>query len=235
MSTLSEHRLWPACLSALHLDRFLMGDLSDPEAERVRAHLAACSRCTAAVGGLRTAREQPLPPLRLLRLAPPPARPRLWRRAVAAGLGLAAAASAVLVLRPTVERLKGSGFALRMYVEHQGQVRPAGPGERVAAGDALRFAVTAPSKAYVAVLSLDPAGRGSVYFPLGARAEPVEAGGEVALPLGTRLDATVGEERIVGLFCSSPVELEPLRVQLERGDASVPSGCQVTRWSFVKR
>jgi hypothetical protein len=235
MSTVSEHRLWPACFSALHLDRFLMGELSDPDSEHIRAHLAQCSRCTAAVDGLRMAREQPLPPLRLLRLAPPPPRPRLWRRAVAAGVGLAAAASAVLLLRPPGDRLKGPGFALRMYVEHQGQVRAAGPRETVAAGDALRFAVTAPSKAYVAVLSLDPAGRGSVYFPVGARAEAVEAGGEVALPLGTRLDATVGEERIVGLFCSSPVDLEPLRVQLERGDASVPSGCQVTRWSFVKR
>jgi hypothetical protein len=53
--------------------------------------------------------------------------------------------------------------------------------------------------------------------------------------LGTRLDATVGEERVVGLFCSSPVELEPLRIQLERGGALAPEGCQVTRWSFVKR
>jgi hypothetical protein len=114
-------------------------------------------------------------------------------------------------------------------------VRRAGPGETVAPGDALRFAVSAPAKAYVAVLSLDPKGHGSVYFPLGARAEAVGPGAEVALPLGTRLDATVGEERIVGLFCSSPVELEPLRVQLERGIPLDPDGCQVTRWSFVKR
>src|ERR1700686_1295404 len=104
-----------------------------------------------------------------------------------------------------------------------------------AAPGVLRLAVPAPMKAYGAVHSLDPAGHGSVYFPIGARAAPVEGGGEVALPLGTRLDATVGEERIVGLFCSSPVELEPLRVQLERGGPSVPSGFQVTRWSFVKR
>jgi Putative zinc-finger len=235
MSTRSEHRLWPACLSALHLDRFLMGELSGPDAERVRAHLAECARCTEAVSGLRMAREQPLPPLRMVPLASR-SRPRLWRRAAAAVVGLAAAASVVLVLRPPAgERVKGPGFSLRMYVEHDGQVRRAGPGEMVAAGDALRFAVTAPMKAYVAVLSLDPAGHGSVYFPIGARAAPVEGGGEVALPLGTRLDATVGEERIVGLFCSSPVELEPLRVQLERGGPSVPSGCQVTRWSFVKR
>ena len=55
------------------------------------------------------------------------------------------------------------------------------------------------------------------------------------LPLGTRLDHTLGKERIVGVFCSFPIELEPLRIQLERGSDSAPQGCQVTRWSFVKR
>jgi hypothetical protein len=39
----------------------------------------------------------------------------------------------------------------------------------------------------------------------------------------------------VGLFCSSPVELEPLRARLEGGGELAPSDCQVTRWSFVKR
>jgi hypothetical protein len=232
MSTPLATRVWPACLSALHLDRFLMGELDTAEAERVRAHLAGCARCTEAVDGLRTVRDERLPPLRVVPLAP---RPRLWLRAAAAGLGIAAAASLVLVFRPSGERVKGPGFSLHMYVEHGGEVRRAGPGETVAAGDAVRFAVTTPAKAYVAVLSLDPEGHGSIYFPIGARAEPVEAGAEVALPLGTRLDATVGEERIVALFCTSPIELEPLRVQLERSGVSVPDGCQVTRWSFVKR
>jgi hypothetical protein len=105
----------------------------------------------------------------------------------------------------------------------------------VAAGDAVRFAVTAPVDGYVAVLSLDSKGHGSVYYPLGARAEPIAAGAEVLLPLATRLDGTQGEERIVGLFCSSPVELEPVRARLESGRAHVPDGCQGVQWSFVKR
>ncbi len=232
MSTRLADRLWPACLSALHLDRFLAGELDEMGARRVRQHVAECSRCAGAVEGMRAARDERLPPLRVVPLAP---RERRWPRAAAAGAGLAAAASLLLLARAPGERVKGPGFALRMYVEHAGEVRRAGPEETVAPGDAVRFAVTVPAKAYVAVLSLDPAGRGSVYFPLGARAEAVGPGAEVALPLGTRLDATVGEERIVGLFCSSPVELEPLRVQLERGGALAPDGCQVTRWGFVKR
>src|SRR2546422_342701 len=113
-----------------------------------------------------------------------------WWTAAAAGAGIAAAASLLLILRPLGERLKGSGFALAMYVEHGGEVQRAGPGETVAAGDAVRFAVTAPQPAYLAVLSIDPLGKGSIYFPSGARAERVQAGVDVALPLGTRLDDT---------------------------------------------
>lgn len=232
MSTRLADRVWPACLSALHLDRFLAGELDEVGARRVRQHLEECSRCAGAVEEMQAARGERLPPLRLVPLARPA---RNWPRAAAAVAGLAAAASVLLLIRGPGERAKGAGFALGMYVEHAGEVRRAGPGETVAPGDAVRFAVTAPAKAYVAVLSLDPEGRGSVYFPLGARAEAVGPGAEVALPLGTRLDATLGEERIVGLFCSSPVELEPLRVQLERGGSFTPDGCQVIRWSFVKR
>ncbi|HET7786144.1 MAG TPA: zf-HC2 domain-containing protein [Myxococcales bacterium] len=231
MSTLFAERLWPACFSALHLDRFLLGELDPPAADEVRAHLASCTRCSEAVQSMRA--REPLPPLRVV-----PLRPRSRRvRVVAAAAGLAAAASVLLLLRPPAprERSKGPGFSLGMYVQHGGEVRRAGPSETVAPGDAVRFTVTAPAGGYVAVLSLDPQGRGSIYYPAGPRAAPVSAGSDLALPLGTRLDASVGEERIVGLFCASPVELEPLRASLERPPLAVPEGCQVTRWSFVKR
>jgi len=232
MSTRVADRLWPACCSALHLDRFLAGELDELGARRIQQHVLACSGCAGALQAMRAVRNEPLPPLRVVPLSP---RARRWPRAAAAGVAFAAAASLLLLVQAPGERVKGPGLSLRMYVEHGGEVRPALPGEVVAPGDAVRFAVTTPAKTYVAVLSLDPAGRGSVYFPLGARAQAVEPGTEVALPLGTRLDATVGEERIMGLFCSSPVELEPLRIQLERGGPLAPEGCQVTRWSFVKR
>lgn len=231
MSTLLAERLWPACLSALHLDRFVLGELDGPSADEVREHLKTCARCSQAVQSMRP--REPLPPLRAV-----PMRPRSRAiRLVAAAAGLAAAASVLLVLRPPGprERSKGSGFALGMYVQHGGEVRRAASGEEVAPGDAVRFTVTAPADGYVAVLSLDAQGRGSIYYPTGPRAAPVSAGSDVALPLGTRLDATVGAERIVGLFCASPVELEPLRAALARGGNAVPEGCQVTRWSFVKR
>jgi hypothetical protein len=124
-----------------------------------------------------------------------------------------------------------------MYVQHGNEVRRAGPGEVIAPGDAVRFSITTAVPAYVAVLSVDPAGRAFVYFPEGERAVRMPAGPDVPLPLGTRLDQTVGEERVLALFCPAPIEVEPVRRTLERaGDAApLPPGCQGVQWSFVKR
>jgi len=231
---------WNACLSALRLDRWMMGELDAADAESVGTHLSTCAACSAAVAGMRGVREEvralPLPPALLGR---PPLRRPVPRGAAVAGLGLALAASVLLMLRTegAGERRKGAGVGLVMYVQHGDEVRRAAPGETVAPGDAVRFAVSTPAPAFVAVLSLDPAGRASVYFPQGPRAAEVPAGAEVPLPLGTRLDATVGEERLLGLFCTAPVELEPIRLALQqaRDAAPLPTDCQGLRWSFVKR
>lgn len=229
---------WNACLSSLRLDRWMMGELDPTDAETVGTHVSTCAACSAALAGMRGVREEvrtfPLP----IALGRPSPRRRVPGLAVG-GLGLALAASLVLVLRtpPATERSKGTGFGLTMYVQHGDEVRRAAPGETVSPGDAIRFAVSTPIPAYVAVLSLDPAGNASVYFPQAARAAQVPAGTEVPLPLGTRLDATTGEERLLGIFCGSAVELEPIRQALQRGeDASpLPADCKGLRWSFVKR
>jgi Domain of unknown function (DUF4384) len=238
-------RAWPACLSALQLDRWMVGELKQRESDLVQVHVSGCERCARTAEAMRAQRESAeLPRLRLLSIAPALSAigerrsTRRWRvRAAAAVAGLAAAASLLLVVGPPRggERIKGSGFALAMYVQHAGEVRRVGPGEAIAAGDAVRFTVTTPVKAYVAILSLDAKGRASVYYPTGATAQPLPAGQDMPLPLGTRLDESIGEERIVGLFCSSAVELEPVRVRLEAGNASFPHECQVTQWTFVKR
>jgi hypothetical protein len=229
---------WNACLSGLRLDRWMMGELDTTDAEIVGTHVSSCAACSAAVAGIRGVREE----VRALPLPAALGRPAPRRRipgVAVAGLGLALAASLVVVLRlpPGTERSKGSGIGLIMFVQHGNEVRRAVPGETVSPGDAVRFAVSSPTPAYVAVLSVDPLGRASVYFPQADRAAQVPAGSEVPLPLGTRLDATTGEERLLGLFCASPVELEPIRLGLEQGQdgAPLPADCQGLRWSFVKR
>ena len=221
MSTVAK--LWPACVSALQLDKLRMGE---PVPDEVRAHVASCAKCGEMIRGLQP--DEPLPPLRVVPLA---ARRRTWPRVVA-GLSVAAAASLVFALRPAPgERTKGPGISLAMYVDHLGEVRQVEPGGSVSAGDAVRFAVTMREARFVGVLSLDPRGHASIYVPI----TEVHAGEDHPLPLATRLDATVGKETIVGLFCAGPVDLNPLRAALERGSFSAPDGCRETRWSFVKR
>lgn len=239
MRTSLANAAWPACHSALRLDSWMAGELAPAEADALTVHVAGCDRCRTVMEELERARAEPLPPLRPA--APVVRPPRTWRRWAGAGGALAAAAAAAgLFLLPPPEqagtRTKGAAPALSMYVRHGGEVRRAAPGERVAAGDAVRFAVSLPEPAYVAVLSLDPAGRASVYFPEGDRAAEVKAGAEVALPLATRLDATVGEEQVFGLFCDRPLALAPVRALVDAAAAgAAPAGCQVTRWTFVKR
>jgi hypothetical protein len=116
-------------------------------------------------------------------------------------------------------------------VRHLSLVRRVAPGEAVAVGDAVRFAVTMREPAYVAVLSVDPRGRASVYVP----PSEVRAGEDVPLPVATRLDETTGEETVVGVFCAKPFDAEPMRTALEKGASLDSFGCRVTRWSFVKR
>jgi len=231
---------WNACLSAFRLDRWMMGELAAAEAEHVGTHVSACAMCSTAVAGMRGVREEvrslPLPSV----LDRPPV-PRRRRFIAVIGFGVALAASLLLVVRSeapsSAQRRKGTGLGLTMYVQHGQEVRRASPGESVSPGDAVRFAVSTPTPAFVAILSLDAAGRAWVYFPQHPRAAPVTAGTEVPLPIGTRLDATIGEERLLALFCASPVELEPVRLALEQAQdaAPLPPDCQGLRWSFVKR
>src|SRR5207248_738404 len=95
---------WPACLSALHLDGFLAGELDELGERRVRQHLLAGSRCAGAVEAMRAVRDEPLPPLRVVPLRPSA---RRWPRAATAGVALAAAASLLLLVRAPGERVKG--------------------------------------------------------------------------------------------------------------------------------
>ena len=294
MSTSLADSIWPACHSALALDRLAHGELDESQAAPLRAHIDGCERCKPVFAALLREGQEPLPPLRaMVGAATNPAqmsgmptidaaatgeaasekqprpglklvvadstrvqaiptslqatpispqatssasRSRRWAGIFSASVGLAAAAALLLIGKPDPgERSKGAGgFSLGMYVQHGADVRRAGPGEEVHPGDAVRFAVSSRESGYAAVLSLDSANHASIYFPMEARAAAVPAGSDVALPLSTRLDNTLGEETLLGLLCISPVELEPVRQGLERGPVQLPEGCQVSRWSFVK-
>jgi len=220
------------CLSDLLLDELLVGEITTAEERAAHAHLDACRACSERLQVLRRDRD----PLAALQ----PQRAKRWPFAARVVLGGAVAAALALfaVQMPgsemTSTRAKG-GPRLGYYVKHGDDTRPGGAGETVRAGDTLIFTATAATPGFVAVLSREGPGKASVYFPSGARAEPVAAGREVVLPVATVLDDAVGSERIYGLFCASPEPIEPLRSRLAAtGALPVPQGCHVDTLTLSK-
>lgn len=228
-----------SCLSDFALDRRLAGELDPREEAEVRAHLDGCVRCAQRWDELPREREtfmnEPLPP----QLRAHSERKASRRRLVAAG-GLAAMAAAVLLFvrfYPAEEtRTKGSSVKLGFYVKHGEHVRLGGPGEHVSPGDALRFVYTTQNARHLAVLSVDGARRASIYYPSGTTSAPVAAGDDVALPVSTVLDDTLGGETIYGVFCAEPFAVEPLRASLEASPdrAPAPAGCVVEELTLRK-
>jgi hypothetical protein len=214
-----------SCLSDLKLDQHIRGE----PAEGVAEHVAGCERCRARLKQLEEARAAFLAENPRLRARRP------WGL-MAATAGLAAAAGLALLLSaPEGERLKG-GPQLSLFVRHAERVRPAGPREPVSPGDRLQFTYTSDRPRHLAVLSLDGAGKGSVYFPDGDRASPIAAGRDVALPNSTILDTVLGPETLYGLFCDKDVQLVPLRTELEQARRlTAPKGCSLITLSIEKK
>ena len=117
-----------------------------------------------------------------------------------------------------------------MFVDHDGQTRPGGPGEIVHPGDVLSFASTSTEAGFLAILSRDGASTGSVYVAEGGRAIAVEPGSAARLPQAVKLDDVLGPETLFVVGCDHPVAVEPLRGVLADHDTlTAPPGCRVTR------
>ncbi|WP_437730772.1 DUF4384 domain-containing protein [Sorangium sp. So ce1335] len=251
------------CPSDLRLDRLLAGELESAEQQATRAHLDGCARCAARFAALEAGRAAFLadpPPLRLPAAAPAARRPlaRSLFPAVTAALGAAAVLAAALfvhqppappapprgdapgaTLAPAEQgtRTKGAGGRIGFYVARGEVVSPGGPGEVVHPDDRLQFTYSAAEAGYFALLSVDGAGKGSIYYPAGDVAAPIQPGEGVPLPSSVVLDGTLGAEVLYGLFCDAPVALEPLRAALESAPERppAPAGCRVDRVSLDKR
>jgi hypothetical protein len=133
-------------------------------------------------------------------------------------------------------RTKG-GNSLSFYVKrgedvHRGRLR-----ERLVEGDQLRFSYTAMTPQYLAILSLDGAGRANQYYPAGPRAAWIDAGADMLLPSAVELDDVLGEERIVALFCDSAVQVAPLLAALsaKQIDLHRPNGCTLDELVVMKQ
>lgn len=236
-------KLHPECMSNLVFDRVL-GDSAEPSLRaEVLAHVEGCARCALrweALAEQRTAFLERVPSWRHLhgqqeaKLPSKPARHLLW------GGGVALAASLLLTfwLAPNVDkpgfRSKG-GPRIGAYVKHGEQVTRADTGSIVFPGDYVRFTYSSDRPVYFALLNRD-AQHATTYFPLGRETAQLEAGHDVALDFSIKLDDQPGSERIHGLFCAEPQQLEPLRATLEAtGRLSPPPHCHVDVLTLEKK
>jgi hypothetical protein len=142
----------------------------------------------------------------------------LVERRVWTGLGLAASAFVLLVLltrsgsiTPTTistdkVRYKGSE-AFEVYVRHSGSDFKLRDGAALSPGDQLAFLYVISRPRYLLLVSIDDAGVITRYFPGNneSAARPL-ATGRAQLPVGIELDARRGQERLVAVFSSDPID-----------------------------
>jgi hypothetical protein len=213
----------PGCLSRLHCDQLLNGELEDRD--DLKRHHPSCQRCTALLAAHRRERAA---------FAVPRARaPRRWTiglAAVAAGFGLWLVASRDRHEAQT--RSKGKP-ALAFYVKHGEVVREGRPGEAVYPNDAINFTVSTDGPAFLAIISVDGAGKVSAYYPEGPAAAAIPAGRDQVLPRSVLLDDTLGLERVVGVFCDRPILVAELAAAVARD--AIPSGCVADAQTLDKR
>jgi plastocyanin len=233
-----------ACLSDLLLDELRADDLDANRKAQAEQHLRSCARCTARqqvllAAALEFTERYPEAPV----VTVPRATRSIGRIYAGLTAALALAACVVLFVRAervardsqaALERSKG-GARLGFYVKRDGHVFQGADGQRVHAGDELRFVVTNAAQHQIAILSRDGRGVTSVYYPSQRLSRALGSAHETALDTAVQLDATPGAEALFGIFCDSEFELEPLRSTLEKtGHLPAMKGCTVDELGVIK-
>jgi hypothetical protein len=220
-------------------------DCLEPEAsERLRIHLAACVRCAlrhevlSAQHAAFIERAPSWESFHALRepwtgRAPSTRKHVRWPSyAGLAGVALLSLLVVGLNARRSV-RSKG-GPHIAAYIKRGDRVTLALDGDRVHAGDYLRFTYSSDVPAYFALLNRD-ARTAATYYPAGDFTARVSAGRDVALDFSIELDDQQGPERVHALFCDRPRQLEPLRVALQVSGQLPPlPDCRVDVLTLIK-
>lgn len=201
--------------SELQWARHLSREGSFLERRHVRRHLARCAACRAYEAEQSRAREafegdprtrEAMDELRAraAATAPPPRGGRpTWFGAIGV-LGVAAAALALILLRPgsSPELLAKGGDRFAVYVQ-----RPGGPvtlGGRCAPGDRL-MAGWRTSRPYLLLLERDGRGAVQVLFPPGGAGSGRVPAAEGTTPTSWILDDAPGRECFAAFFSDEPV------------------------------
>ncbi|HEX7480709.1 MAG TPA: zf-HC2 domain-containing protein [Polyangiales bacterium] len=242
---MQELMLPDACISGLAFDEWAAGELEAEIRAQLEAHLARCPRCLARNAELEAERASFLSQapsfeaharLRAQQRGSSHARPKAsTARTMGWSLGatalLAACAVALMMLRPQPELLttrnKG-GPQLGFFVKRAQRVTRGASGDTLQPGDLLRFAYSSGQGAYLAILGRDERAA-SLYYPTAsAEAAHVNAAQDRALNFSVQLDATLGGERIFGVFCPRAFETAPLTAALgTTGSLPVLPDCHV--------
>jgi anti-sigma factor RsiW len=217
-------------ISDLRWDQLLAGELTPAQREEASTHARSCDRCRARFEELSAEREA----FRFRK--PPPAlvkRPRrlMWTIPIAGTL--AVAALALLILRPSSEtpgeRTKGKPELVVYIGAKPDQLKRVSTGDQIFTGDLVQAGYTATIDGFGAVLSLDAAGKTSIYVPAaGAAMVPLPAGELRSFPASTQLDDVAGREVIAAIWCEQASPLEPFTTELQTTKTIAPrEGCAI--------
>jgi hypothetical protein len=212
------------------LDRLVAGELARSAERNVLDHVETCDACSTRLAEIRAEQHAFAErKLDLPRLVPRPRRSAIWfamAPALAAALGfwmLLARSRGDFLVEQGSERTKG-GSPLAFFILRDGQISPGSEGTALHPGDSIEFVFTSDRAGYLAIMSVDGAGRASIYFPAGPRAAPFPTGTARPVPVSTVLDGTLGPEQIYALHCDTAIELEPVRAALAGGTSAPQAG-----------
>lgn len=225
-------------VSTLDLHQLHLDELPTSRGEQVRAHLAACARCTERYEAVRAeadAFDDALPAALqgLVDPAEPAATPAHWvvllRRLAPAAAALAVAAAVALVALPLLgddpepgatTRTRGELPQLEVWVAAPEGPRPLRPGEALAAGDRVQLLYDARGAERVGLAGRDGTGEVEVY---GVLAPP--SPGLHPAPFGLALDDAPGPQ----VFFAVPggPDLQADAVERTVREVPLPHGVQV--------
>jgi hypothetical protein len=228
-----------AHLSSLELDALALDALPRPEKARLSEHLGACASCRQRSEELAASRAHFTQYVLPRHLADRSWRPSPWAHwggllgrlvpvLAVAGLALFLVLPRERVHETPALGVKG-GASLQVFVHRGERVWKAEEGEPLSPDDQIRFQVESGGLPYLLVVSIDGAGKPSIYYPFNAlRSGPVETGEPVALPYSIILDAAPGPERLYALFSREPLQVTEVRAELQKIGSGGPDAIRAS-------
>jgi len=218
-------------LSTLVLHRLRYGELSEAERSEVHAHLKTCERCAAMLRAQENHRAafelRPVPDaIRDLSRQPVPANaPWRWRRWLAAGVALAAAALLAVLVVPDlggvspgedVVRIKGPARDFEAWLDTPQGPRPLGTDEILRAGDRIQVRFRRPTQPWVSLAGTDASGNIEVY---GTWTADMHTPDWQLAPFALELDDSPGDQELVLLMTPKRLPEVAVRAAVRSGEA----------------